>query len=271
MQILWMMRLLLLLLITVTMTVATDEADVDVDLQGQVEEEVLYETIAAGRGERDDKGVRDQWSSSEHLGETSKYNAKRPISAKVQKLLREYRLECDGCDHDEGVARINAFVLDTKNHAQARALNQKWLERAVLLVTVVALGTVVFLYTRGSISMSTITNRLGSSSAGGSGGGLVDNQRRAEIEEQRRRAAMKEEESQRAAVVANANAPTWRDHEEKEVWTPEQEKQFAKALNAFGGIPPKARYPLIADKVDDKTRLECLMHHKLQQLIAKEQ
>jgi hypothetical protein len=270
MQILWMMRLLLLLLIiiTITITVATDEAVVD--LQGQVEEEVLHETIAAGRGERDNIGVRDQWSSSEHLGETSKYNAKRPISAKVRGLLREYRLECDGCDHDEGVARINAFVLDTKNHAQARAQNQKWLERAVLLVTVVALGTVAFLYTRGIINMSTITNILGSSSAGSSGG-LVDNQRRAEIEEQRRRAAMKEEESQRAAVIANANAPTWRDHEEKEVWTPIQEKQFAKALKAFGGVPPKARYPLIAEKVDDKTRLECLMHHKLQQLIAKEQ
>ena len=66
-------------------------------------------------------------------------------------------------------------------------------------------------------------------------------------------------------------APSWRDNEEREVWTAKQEKQFEKAMISFGGVPPKARYHLIADKVDGKSRLECLMHHKLQQLIAKEQ
>lgn len=235
---------MMMCLLSVTI-IATDEVD--------IEDEVMQETIAAGRGERDEIGVRDQWSSDEHLRETSKFNARKPISPKVRRLLRDYRLKCDGCDNDEAVARINAFVLDTKRQTTVEYY-QTWLVRVVALL---AVAIAVFLFVKNSKEFT------------GSGGprGIVDEHKRSEIEEQRREAALKAE----SAHAKRGGTPTWRDNEETEVWTPKQERQFEKALVSFGGIPAKERYRLIAAKVDDKTRQECLMHHKLLQLIAKEQ
>ena len=232
---------------------ATDEID---------EDELLRETIEAGRGHRDEVGERDQWSSKDHLREASKFNTRegQPISAKIKSLLQTYRLECDGCNQAEAVAKINAFVLETKQHAEQRARNKAWLEHSVKLVTVMALAAAAFLYN----AKLKESGRVGTSLGGGG------DPRRVEIEEQRRRAAKKEEEVQKALLIAK-EAPSWRENEEKEVWTAKQEKQFAKALISFGGVPAKGRYHLVADKVDGKTRQECLMHHKLQQLIAKEE
>lgn len=236
-----------------------------------LEDEVLHETLAAGRGERDHVGVRDQWESQEHLREASKFDTRKPPSAQVKGLLRDYRLACEACDHDEAVAKINAFVLDAKRHAQAQASQQTWMERAAAVALVVFVGMAGYLLATGkwknNDTPTTTGSRLGSAKGGSS---LADRQRRAEIAEGRRLASMKMEEEFLRTVPAKA-APTWWENEEKEVWTPQQEKQFAKALVAFGGIPPKQRYPLIADKVDDKTKQECLMHHKLQQWIAKQQ
>lgn len=171
----------------------------------------------------------------------------------------------EGCDNAAAVAKINAFVLEAKRHAQQQAQQKTWLERAAVVVTVVALGLGFLYHTKFNTG-----NNKGFSLGGGGGSGGVDNARRLEIEEQRRRAAKREEDAHKAALVAK-EAPSWRENEEKEVWSSKQEKQFAKALISFGGVPPKGRYHLIADKVDFKSRQECLMHHKLQQLIAKEQ
>jgi hypothetical protein len=263
------LRLLLLLLLLLCGRAAAEDEGVVAAL----EDEVLQETLAAGRGERDHVGVRDQWESQEHLGGASKFDTRKPPSAHVQGLLRDYRLTCEACDHDEAVAKINAFVRDAKRHAQAQASQQTWMERAAAVVVVVGVGVAGYLLATGqgkhkdSPTTTTTGSRLGSAKGGSS---LADRQRRAEIAEGRRLAAMKMEEDFQRTVPAKA-APTWWENEEKEVWTPQQEKQFAKALVAFGGIPPKQRYPLMADKVDDKTNKECLMHHKLQQWIAKQQ
>eukprot|EP00339_Tiarina_fusa_P005889 CAMPEP_0117051334 /NCGR_PEP_ID=MMETSP0472-20121206/35461_1 /TAXON_ID=693140 ORGANISM="Tiarina fusus, Strain LIS" /NCGR_SAMPLE_ID=MMETSP0472 /ASSEMBLY_ACC=CAM_ASM_000603 /LENGTH=264 /DNA_ID=CAMNT_0004765493 /DNA_START=49 /DNA_END=843 /DNA_ORIENTATION=- len=232
--------------------------------QPQEEEEddvaLLKETISAGRGNRDEVGKRDQWESNDHLGR--KYDMRKPISDRVKSLLRTYRLSCDGCDEKEAVAKINAFVLETKRQTEEQARRKSWWENLVLFVTVVAAGIGgAYLYS---------TNAPGGQGKLGVGSvGAGQSKRLREIEEQRRRAAKKEEEAKRMAAIAR-EAPTWRDNEEKEVWTDKQEKQFAISLKAFGGVPAKARYTLIADKVDGKTRQECLMHHKLLQLIAHE-
>mmetsp|Transcript_47372 Transcript_47372/g.92404 ORF Transcript_47372/g.92404 Transcript_47372/m.92404 type:complete len:235 (+) Transcript_47372:107-811(+) len=234
------MRLLRILCFFSLMTATKVVAD-EVDL----EEEVARETIAAGRGERETIGVRDQWASTDHLGEV--FDSRKPISAKARHLLREYRLECAGCDHYEATARINAFVRMTRR----RARNRKWLRHASILI-MVFVGT-VFLFK--AIAAETSAQRA------------VDDQIRREIEDMRRRADT-EEMNQR---IAAKRAPTWREIEEKEVWTPKQEKQFAKALVEFGGIPAKERYGFIADNVKDKSRQECLMHHKLLEAITKDQ
>ena len=251
---------------------------VDIDDKEELSSILVRETIEAGRGHRDEVGVRDQWSSREHLGESSKFDTRRPgqqrkqpeLSSKIQGLLQTYHLDCDGCSQAEAVAKINAFVLETKQHANQQVRNQIWLERTKgFIVTILALAVAAFLY---HITKMNGSNNNITSSGHSLGGGRVDqSKRRLEIEAQRRRAAEKEEETQKILEASKRGAPTWRENEEKEVWTPNQEKPFAKALISFGGVPAKGRYHLIADKVDGKTRQECLMHHKLLQLVAKEQ
>ena len=65
-------------------------------------------------------------------------------------------------------------------------------------------------------------------------------------------------------------APTWRDNEEMEEWTPRQEKQFRKALGPLMGLPPKERWRLVAEKVEGKDHKECASHYKLQQILESE-
>lgn len=233
-----------------------DNQDIDEELQRLVVEE----TLASGRGERDAVGVRDQWGSTEHLKQ--QYDARRKPSKRVTGLLEEYRLSCEGCDHDEAVAKINAFVLDTKQGILKQQATRRFSERmfGVFAWLVVALVS-AFWYKRKFQSQGvTLGAPQDSSFAKG---------RRKEIERQRKRFE-KTLEVERSSQKPMKRPPTWREQEQKEVWTKEQERQFSRALKAFGGVPGKARYTLIADKVDGKTRQECLMHHKLIQVCSKD-
>ena len=238
------------------------------------EEELLYETIAAGRGHRDEVGMRDQWSSTEHLG--VKFDSKTSkISPRVQALLKSYRLECNGCrTEQDAIMKINTFVIATKAEAQRLESRQLWQERAVSVITVLVVILAGWLvharYRRRKNDALSAAPRfgIGGYSIGRSSATTADaNTRRIQIEAQRRRAAL----LQQNEAAAPPPPPTWRENEELEIWTAAQEKQFHKALVCFGGVPPKARYILIADKVDGKNRLECLMHHKLLQAMAKDE
>uniref|UniRef100_A0A7S1FNH1 Myb-like domain-containing protein n=2 Tax=Corethron hystrix TaxID=216773 RepID=A0A7S1FNH1_9STRA len=180
---------------------------------------------------------------------------RKHMSVKTKRILRNYRLECDGCSQNEATEKINAFVLETKR----RAKYQKWFGRIVNLIFCV-----------GAVIIFTLIFMNEKKRSGGTFGSAdrVDDQLRSGIEDQRRKAALME----KAAEERFRAAPTWRDIEEKEVWIPKQEKQFEKALIQYGGITSsKERYDLIASRVDGKSRQECLMHHKLQQAIAKDQ
>jgi len=237
------------------------------DNADDLEVQVLKETIAAGRGHRDEPGIRDQWDSTEHLRQ--KIDTRKPVTPKVKALLKRYGLDCESCDEKEAVAKINDFVKETKRQAEEEAKRQTWLERAAAVVTIIVLGGVAYLHSQGAFAPG--GGIINGYVIGGASNNGMSQGRRLEIEEQRRRAAKKEEEEAKLLAAQAKEAPSWRENEEKEIWTPKQEKQFAQALVSFGGVPPKARYTLIADKVDDKNRQECLMHHKLLQLIAKEQ
>ena len=82
-----------------------DDAAVD---QDALEAELLKETIEAGRGDRDEQGVRDQWAAKS--GINAKEDIRRPISKKVREMMRDNNLKCDGCSHKEAVALVNDFV-----------------------------------------------------------------------------------------------------------------------------------------------------------------
>ena len=250
----------------------TISIDLNTDNDNELEDEVMHETIATGRGDRDEVGEREEWSSSDHLRESSRFDTRKgkPISSRIKRKLQYFRLECNGCDHGEAVAKINAFILDAKRQAEVQAQRQSLLAVVVQVVVGVALCVLGYFF---YIDSST-NNKKGSSTyntLGGGGSGSDDNKRRLQIEDQRQRAAARQEQQEKKAVSQRANAPTWVDIEMREDWTHKQEKQFTNAVRMYGGMAPKARYRLIADNVDDKTKQECLMHHKLQQLIAKEQ
>jgi len=201
------------------------------------EEEALREVINSGRGSRDSVGVRDQWDSIHK----EKYDSRRLPNSKALRLLRRYGLECKGCNASEATEKINDFVRKMRREEDIK----KWLQRASLVV----LSCIVFLVYKLSA---------------GTTGRVSDFDRMArEIEDRQRRFQENDREVKRA--------PSWREVEEKEVWTAQQEKRFEKALAALGGIAGRERYAFIADRVRDKTKLECLMHHKLLQARAKDQ
>ena len=235
---------------------ASPASDTRIIDDNELEDEIMHETIATGRGDRDEVGEREEWSSSEHLRESSRLDTRkgRPISSHIKRKLQSYRLECNGCDHDEAVARINEFILDAKRQAEVQAQRQSLMSVVVQVVVGVALCVLGYFFYIDS------TTKKGS-----------NDKRRLQIEDQRQRAAARQEQQEKISLSQRANAPTWVDIEMREVWTPKQEKQFTNAVMMYGRMAPKARYRLIADNVDDKTKQECLMHHKLQQLIAKEQ
>jgi hypothetical protein len=242
-----------LLLTTTTAAAAEEEAAADLNSDvSALEEEIMREAIAEGRGDRDEVGIRDQWESSEHL--RGHFDVRRPPSFKVRQLLQTYRLECENCDHDEATSKVNSFVRDTKQEAQRRARNDVWQSRAVSVVLLIGAAAAFWFF-------ASSRTYLGPEPR-------IDAPTRSWIEAQRLQAAKEKERHQRINAVST---PSWRDNEETELWSPRQEKQFVKALSEFGGMSPKERYHLIAQKVNDKSKLECQMHHKLQQAMAKDQ
>lgn len=248
-----------------------DNDDEDIDL---LEDEIVKEAIEVGRGHRDEIGVRDQWESSDHLREGSKFDSrKRPISNDVKRLLQLYRLECKNCDHREAVHKVNQYVRETKRitklEEQRREQHDRWTRR--IFVTSIVIG-LSFAYFYRKKLLSIIDNI--SSEIGGGGdndlSGFTEAQR-LEIMRLRRQhtanAALMRQQQETAAAIA----PTWFENEKKEIWTLKQEKQFQKAAKEYSGIPKKERYKLISDKVDNKSRIECLTHHRMQELIKKQQ
>eukprot|EP00978_Attheya_sp_CCMP212_P029261 scaffold103442_cov52-Attheya_sp.AAC.6 len=231
---------------------------VAVTIEGEItdleDEKIVKEAINAGRGHRDEEGTRDQWNSKEHLGEESKFDSRRPISPDVKRLLKTYRLECSGCDHSKAVSLINNYVRTTKLEAQQQARKDWWIDRGLMLAAllVVCAGIARFVVLQKENSGLSVSS--------------LDDKKRSEIQQLRQRHQIAS-----AAVQRKAAAPTWRDNEEKEIWTTKQEKQFQKALREFGGVGKKERYVLIAAEVDGKSRIECLTHHRLQQFREEQQ
>lgn len=215
----------------------------------------MKEAINAGRGHRDEEGKRDQWNSKEHLGEESKFDSRRPISLDVQRLLKTYRLECSGCDHSEAVSLINDYIRTTKLELQQQARKDWWIDRGLKLAALLVCAVIVrFVLIQGETSESSASS--------------LDDKKLSEIQQLRQHQQI----INAAAVQRNAPAPpTWRDNEEKEIWTTKQEKQFQKALREFGGVGKKERYVLIAAQIDGKSRIECLTHHRLQQFREEQQ
>merc|ERR1712238_96337 len=226
--------------------------DIDIDL---LEVEIVKEAIEAGRGHRDEIGVRDQWESSEHLNEGSKFDSRKPISKDVKRLLQLYRLECKNCDHREALRKVNKFVRETKRitklEEQRRNKNDRWTHRFLVTSIVIGLSFAYVYRTKISSIIDKISSELGSEGGGGDNdlSGFTEAQR-LEIMRLRRQhtanAAIKRQQQETTAAIA----PTWFENEKKEIWTPKKE-----------------RYKLISDKVDNKSRIECLTHHRMQELI----
>lgn len=228
------------------------------------EDELVKETIAAGRGDRDERGVRDQWLSDEHIG--TAFDSRRPISPEVSRLLEAYRLTCEGCDHNQAVKKVNAYIQETKRIAreeQETRERRDAMARKLFGSLVVILLAAAYLY-REQLGLEFLLNNGKTTTTTNEG---MSEAQMANIRRLRR---------QQAADAASKRklsqeAPSWLENEKKEVWTPKQEKQFQKALREFSAIPKKERYKLIAEKVNGKSRIECLTHHRMQELVAKRQ
>ncbi|OEU07423.1 hypothetical protein FRACYDRAFT_251228 [Fragilariopsis cylindrus CCMP1102] len=251
-------------------------------------DEIAKETIEAGRGHRDERGVRDQWESDEHLTSESisKFDTRkgRPISNDVKRLLKQYRLECNDCDHNEAVQKVNNYVRETKRltklEKERKEKYDRWSYRIFTSIIIIGLS-LAYIYQK-----EILTTLLGNDyetrirrmvTSGGNGGGGSDlsgftETQRTEIMRLRRQhasdAATKRQQQEASTAV---QPPTWLDNEKKEIWTSKQEKQFQKACREYSGVPKKERYKLIAEKVDDKSRIECLTHHRMIELLEKQQ
>lgn len=246
----------------------------DVDVDDEFDEDMLVkETIAAGRGDRDEQGVRDQWLSDKHLGGESVYDSRKPVSEEVKRLLDAYRLKCDGCGQKEAVKKVNAYVKETKRlnklareKAAAAALRDSW-ARKIFAALVVAGLSAAYVYQK-ELGLEFLFQDIGRKLGGGNSNN-VDEAQRSEFLRQKRQQAVDAAAERNKPQEAKSSPPTWLANEQKEVWTPKQEKQFQKAAREFSGIPKKERYKLIAEKVVGKSRIECLTHHKMQELLAK--
>jgi len=248
-------------------TVASQESDpttTTTTTLSAVEDTIAQETIAEGRGERDEIGIREEWETP-HIGE--KHDSRRPISPKVQRLLTTYRLDCSGCDHTEATLKVNEFVRTAQREAEIeerkRAVRDQWLARLARVSDLlyhpwaIRLG---FVCLACNLLLLAYLYRTQMKDAGKTAN------LRSYIEVQQQRAAAEERLERAKAESRQTAAPSWIENEQKEVWTAKQEKQFTKALREFGGVGKKERYSLIADQVVEKTKLECLMHHKLLQV-----
>jgi hypothetical protein len=248
---------------------STGEAEGDINTDSFDEDELVRETIAAGRGYRSEHGIRDQWLSDEHLGKESEYDSRKPISADVKRLLQAYRLKCEGCDHSQAVRKVNAYVKETKRLAreekEAQEHRDAW-ARKIFAALVVAGLSAAYVY-RKELGVEFLLEN-GRRGGGDDLSGFSEAQR-ANILRLRREQAADAASKRQKEQKAEAPPPTWLENEQKEIWTPKQEKQFQKALREFSGVPKKERYKLIAEKVQGKSRIECLTHHRMQELLAK--
>ena len=231
------------------------------------EDEIVRETIAAGRGDREEQGIRDQWASDEHL--QRQFDSRKPISAEVGRLLEAYQLSCEGCDHERAVRKVNAYVRETKRRlkeeGEARARRDSWARRIFGALVVIGVSTACVY--RKELGLEFLFRNGNRGSNKPEGGMSLD---RAELLRRRQHAAdAASQRREREQKEQQKHQPTWLDNERKEVWTAKQEKQFQKALKEFSGVRKNERYKLIAEKVQGKSRIECLTHHRMQELLAK--
>jgi len=229
------------------------------------EDSLVRETIEAGRGDRDEPGIRDQWLSDEHLGEDSVFDSRKPVSAEVGRRLERYGLECEGCDHETAVRAVNAYVRETKKLARAEKEAREWwdsLARRVFAALVVAALSCAAVYRRELGLEFLLENNANKRSSAPADPRAL----RARRQKAADAAAQRQQSQQQQRQQHN---PTWLDNEKGEVWSTKQEKQFQTALREFSGVPKKERYKLIAAKVHGKSRIECLTHHRMQELLAK--
>jgi hypothetical protein len=253
-------------------------------------DEIAKETIEAGRGHRDERGVRDQWESDEHLTSESisKFDTKkgRPISNEVKHLLKQYRLgECNGCDHNDAVKKVNRYVRETKRitklENERKEKHDTWAHRIFTSLVVIGLSLSyiyrkVLLTTLLGDDYETRIRRITTGGGGGNGGGsdlsgFTETQRTEIMRLRRQHASDAATKRQQHADAVNVQ-PTWLENEKKEIWTTKQEKQFQKAFNEFSGIQSKKeKYKLISDKVDGKSRIECMTHHRMKELLLEKQ
>jgi hypothetical protein len=267
------------------------DADADANALLLAEEELLAdeiakETIEAGRGHRDERGVRDQWESDEHLTSESisKFDTRkgRPISNDVKRLLKQYRLECNDCDHNEAVQKVNNYVRETKRLTKLEKEQKKkhdiWSHRIFTAIIIIGVS-LSYIYQKEILTTllgndyETRIRRMVTSGGNENGGsdlsGFTETQR-TEIMRLRRQHASDAATKRQQQEASTAVQPTWLENEKKEIWTSKQEKQFQKAFREYSGVPKKERYKLIAEKVDDKSRIECLTHHRMIELLEKQ-
>ena len=246
--------------------------DMDLDLTMVIDEEIkklmtpeqleelenaaFQETIRQSRGERESQGVRDQWESKDGIGR--KEDLRRKMTKKTRRRLEDHGLDCKGCTNAEAIDVINDFV----RREQKRIKSEEYYadRRKKIMGFLVPFGSLVLLLMIGFLVLQ-------------ASAAAVDRPRK--VDDEIREAIRQTQFYAEALKTAKAEslskpAPTWRDNEELEEWTPRQEKQFRKALGPLLGLPPKERWRLVAEKVEGKDHKECASHYKLQQILEKE-
>ena len=246
--------------------------DMDLDLTMVIDEEIkklmtpeqieelenaaFQETIRQSRGDRESQGVRDQWESKDGIGR--KEDLRRKMTKKTRRRLEDHGLDCKGCTNAEAIDVINDFV----RREQKRIKSEEYYadRRKKIMGFLVPFGGLVVLLMIGFLVLQ------GTAAA-------VDRPRK--VDDEIREAIRQTQFYAEARAAAKAEslskpAPSWRDNEELEEWTPRQEKQFRKALGPLMGLPPKERWRLVAEKVEGKDHKECASHYKLQQILEKE-
>ena len=221
-----------------------------------LENAAFQETIRQSRGDRESQGVRDQWESRDGVGR--KEDLRRKMTKKTRRRLEDHGLDCKGCTNAEAIDVINDFV----RREQKRIKSEEYYaeRRRKIMGFVVPFGGLVVLLMIGFLVLQ------GTAAA-------VDRPRK--VDDEIREAIRQTQFYAEAMKTAKAEslskpAPSWRDNEELEEWTPRQEKQFQKALGPLQGLPPKERWRLVAEKVEGKNHKECASHYKLQQILERE-
>ena len=221
-----------------------------------LENAAFQETIRQSRGDRESQGVRDQWESRDGIGR--KEDLRRKMTKKTRRRLEDHGLDCKGCTNAEAIDVINDFV----RREQKRIKSEEYYadRRRKIMGFLVPFGGLVVLLGIGFLVLQ-------------ASAAAVDRPRK--VDDEIREAIRQTQFYAEAMAAAKAEslskpAPSWRDNEELEEWTPRQEKQFRKALGPLMGLPPKERWRLVAEKVEGKNHKECAAHYKLQQILERE-